>query len=200
MLFGRTDNDLPILTRFYQVDVSEIEEFLWREIRKTYVSIPIEQGGPEPWLLADMADLHKNVVAVMDALADNKPTTRGVMLFWQKLFNDHFSNLIFAVKANEVTDNQIDLSGDKSALIDVPLPRVFLRTGEANLWFVKQDIASEVYQLFSEKRPVLRCISCSSPFTASRKGQVYCSYRCGRRESMRKVRTREKETMTKTLY
>lgn len=207
-IFGRADENLPYLTRFYQVEMpdhdgldtadlmeSELWEFLRRDWERTIT--PANEKDAEfvcgPKDLWDFFDLHYLLCPLMDAWANGEPVPAHTLHKLADLLN----------QPREI-QNEMRIPGQEDHKDDpflwVPVsdldPEDGVFPGDARLFPVKrtfphawEPLLREVSQLFTSGGTVRRCVECSSPFPLfGRRDQVFCSHRCADRTAARRRR------------
>ncbi len=179
---NKADDDLPILTRFYQLDVpergageseTEYEGRLFASELGVWISSYQPESRPSGLLpsriddRAMLADLQRTIRGLMGALADGQVPTEYLQddLTEFRLRYLAPKEIVFSptLEGGVVVERCID---DWADVYIIPILRAF------------EEAA--IQGSFS------RCAECESAFVLTRKGQKYCSQRCSHRAGERR--------------
>lgn len=202
-LFGTAERStLPLLTQFYQVDVPPYVEKRqhkqalnkWLESLRgseLFAFLSHTPGAdfygatPLPAQMAHYADLHKAVVALMNAFADNTEIEGYYVNYLQDWLN---RNLTPQFLLYDLYDRK---GGDEPIQNTESLPASDIRL---HIYTPKSAILEELATLLKNpENKVKRCPECTSAYIIKRQGQIYCSERCSARVRERRRSQKSKD-------
>jgi hypothetical protein len=182
-LFGRADKELPLLTQVYQVDREnreEIIDFAYPQSPNWSCALDMEDA-----MLRDTQIVIELAYEVMNTLCDSGGVTRAQLLEVQRQVNKARRHYDFPNAGKEPVgwDDVIPVGKITAGYNTEHLPDAY---GETT---IHTEIIHELDRLIVDmsrgKASVARCVECRSVYVVLRKGQQFCSHRCGNRVSKR---------------
>lgn len=201
-LFGKVDENLPLLTQFYQVsipdlsgdgyqpDKDELTEFLVRNGMLPDVAYFVADPKQRLGLLSEFAGVHKMVVELMDALADDGEVCAPTLLWLE-------------TKVRERTPIQTMVFDRGDGLLLHVNETTWEPSFRARSLTLQWVHGSSVFDKlvdgmgalldWRKRAAVSRCQECKNPFIEVRLGQMYCSHRCSNRRIQRERKRQVKK-------
>jgi hypothetical protein len=186
-LFGRADKELPLLTHAYQLDSESVDEviaFAYPNARDWPTGLDEERI-----MLQDTQAVLRLAREVMDCLCDHGGITRMMAVSVERQVNKVKRQYRFQAGAWP--------DGKQTVLWDevVPIGEVTAGYTTEHLetaygWSsLHTEIITELDRLIADmargKASLARCVECNSVYSVLRRGQQFCSHRCGNRVSRR---------------